>query len=153
MGRLYSSGFYALRDTRTPLRFAVIRVVLTTVLGYLSAIPLPALVGIPARWGVAGLTASAGVAGWIEFFLLRRALNGRIGPTGLDRRLAARLWTAAGIAAAAGGAVAWTLDTPLQRHPILLAIAVLGVYGPVYFSVASGLGVEEASALWRRLRG
>jgi putative peptidoglycan lipid II flippase len=152
MGRLYSSGFYALRDTRTPLRFAVIRVVLTTVLGYLSAIPLPGLIGIPARWGVAGLTASAGVAGWIEFFLLRRALNARIGTTGLDRRLTARLWTAAGVAAAGGGAVAWALDPRLRDHPILLALVVLGVYGPVYFSVASALGVEEAAAFVRRLR-
>ena len=33
MGRLYSSAYYALRDTRTPLRFAVLRVALTTVLG------------------------------------------------------------------------------------------------------------------------
>jgi len=30
MGRLYSSTFYAMRDTKTPLRFAVVRVVLTT---------------------------------------------------------------------------------------------------------------------------
>src|SRR5262245_87160 len=41
LGRLYSSSYYALRDTRTPLRFAVVRVALTTVLGYLFAIPLP----------------------------------------------------------------------------------------------------------------
>src|SRR5207249_11314974 len=40
MGRLYSSTFYALRDTRTPLRFAVIRVILTTVLGYFAALVL-----------------------------------------------------------------------------------------------------------------
>jgi len=152
MGRLYSSGFYALRDTRTPLRFAVIRVVLTTALGYGAAIPLPGLLGVPARWGVAGLTASAGMAGWVEFFLLRRALNARIGATGLDRRVTVRLWSAALVAAALGGAVAWFLDTPLRRHPVLLAVVVLGVYGPVYFSVASALGVEEASALWRRLR-
>jgi putative peptidoglycan lipid II flippase len=33
LGRLYSSSYYALRDTRTPLRFAIVRVVLTTVLG------------------------------------------------------------------------------------------------------------------------
>ena len=33
--RLYSSTYYALRDTRTPLRFALVRVVLTAVLGYL----------------------------------------------------------------------------------------------------------------------
>src|SRR5207344_372084 len=39
LGRLYSSTYYALRDTRTPLNYAVIRVVLTTVLGYLAAIP------------------------------------------------------------------------------------------------------------------
>jgi putative peptidoglycan lipid II flippase len=152
MGRLYSSGFYALRDTRTPLRFAVIRVVLTTALGYLAAIPLPVLLGIPTRWGVAGLTASAGVAGWIEFFLLRRALNARIGTTGLDRALAVRLWSSALLAAALAGAVAWALDMPLRRHPVLYAVIVLGVYGPVYFSVASALGVAEASALWRRLR-
>jgi putative peptidoglycan lipid II flippase len=41
LGRLYSSAYYALRDTRTPLRFALVRVALTTVLGYLFAIPLP----------------------------------------------------------------------------------------------------------------
>src|SRR5207248_10168179 len=40
LGRLYSSAFYALRDTRTPLRFAMLRVTLTGVLGYLFAIPL-----------------------------------------------------------------------------------------------------------------
>ena len=152
MGRLYSSGFYALRDTRTPLRFAVIRVVLTTVLGYAAAIPLPELLGIPSRWGVAGLTASAGMAGWVEFFLLRRALNERIGHTGLDRPLATRLWGAAVVAAGLAGAVAWALDVPLRRHPVLYALAVLGVYGPVYFYVASALGVAEASALRRRFR-
>src|SRR4029079_7873312 len=75
LGRLYSSTYYALRDTRTPLRFALVRVVLTTALGYLCAIPLPRWIGLPAAWGAAGLTASAGVAGWVEMLLLRRALN------------------------------------------------------------------------------
>ena len=60
MGRLYNSAFYALFDTRTPLRFAIIRVVLTLVLGYLCAIPLPPMLGIAQKWGVAGLTVSAG---------------------------------------------------------------------------------------------
>jgi len=70
LGRLYSSTYYALRDTRTPLRFALIRVALTTVLGYLFAIPLPRLLGIPQVWGAAGLTSSAGIAGWVEMLLL-----------------------------------------------------------------------------------
>jgi putative peptidoglycan lipid II flippase len=149
MGRLYASGFYALRDTRTPLRFAVLRVVLTTGLGYLAAIPLPGLLGVPSRWGVAGLTASAGIAGWVEFALLRRGLNRRIGPTGLDPRLAGRLWLAAVAAAVAGGAVALWL--PLAGHPIGLAAVVIAVYGGVYFSVTSALGVEEAAAFRRRI--
>ena len=87
LGRLYSSTYYALRDTRTPLRFALVRVTLTTVLGYLCAILLPRWLGIDARWGMAGLTASAGVAGWVEFALLRRTLNKRIGRTGLTASL------------------------------------------------------------------
>jgi putative peptidoglycan lipid II flippase len=87
LGRLYASTYYALHDTRTPLRYAVIRVILTTGLGYLCAIPLPHLIGIDPKWGAAGLTASAGLAGWIEFALLRRALNQRIGRTGLPDSL------------------------------------------------------------------
>ena len=63
LGRLYASAWYALHDTRTPLRFALIRVGLTLGLGYLAALHLPGWLGIPARWGAAGLTASAGIAG------------------------------------------------------------------------------------------
>jgi putative peptidoglycan lipid II flippase len=40
---------------------------MTTLLGYLFAIPLPHLLNKDPRWGAAGLTASAGIAGWIEF--------------------------------------------------------------------------------------
>ncbi len=45
MGRLYNSAFYALEDTRTPLKFALIRFTLTLVFGYLCAIPLPPAIG------------------------------------------------------------------------------------------------------------
>src|SRR5665213_351982 len=51
-GRLYSSTFYALKDTRTPLRFAMVRIALTAVLGYICARPLPGWLGIDPRWGV-----------------------------------------------------------------------------------------------------
>src|SRR5437870_250305 len=64
LGRLYSSTYYSVRDTRTPLRYAIVRVTLTTVLGYVFAIPLPRWLGISSVWGAAGLTASAGLAGW-----------------------------------------------------------------------------------------
>jgi putative peptidoglycan lipid II flippase len=85
--------------------------------------------------------------------LLRRALNARIGETGLDRGYTARLWAAALLAAASGAAVAYTL--PLQ-HPVVLAIFVVGVFGAVYYGAAALLGVAEArlivDRIWRRAR-
>jgi putative peptidoglycan lipid II flippase len=149
MGRLYASAFYAMQDTRTPLRFAVLRVGLTIGLGYLFALPLPRALGVEARWGAAGLTASAGIAGWIEFLLLRRALNARIGDTGLAVRLIARLWGAGVLAAG----LAWGVRLALPAaHPIPAALAVLTVYGAVYFLVTDRLGIPEARAIMRRLR-
>jgi putative peptidoglycan lipid II flippase len=149
MGRLYASTYYALHDTRTPLRFAVLRVALTIGLGYLFALPLPAALGVAPRWGAAGLTVSAGIAGWIEFVLLRRALNRRIGETGLPLALAARLWGAA----AAGAAAAWAVRAALPVHqPLVSALVLLTVYGAVYFLLTDRLGIPEAGAVMRRLR-
>jgi len=129
MGRLYSSTYYALKDTRTPLRFAVIRVVLTTVLGYLCSLPLPRWLGIDPKLGAAGLTASAGIAGWVEFILLRRRLNERIGSTGLPISLTARLWSGAVIAAAA----AWAVKLAIGAHDArITAVLTLIPYGVVY---------------------
>src|SRR5260370_1083643 len=79
MARLYSSAFYALRDTRTPLLYAVLRVLLTAGLGVFCGLYLPGLLHVDARFGAAGLTASAGAAGWIEVLLLRRGLRRPIG--------------------------------------------------------------------------
>jgi len=150
LSRLYSSTYYALRDTRTPLRFAVVRVVLTTGLGYLCAIPLPPMLGIEARWGVAGLTISAGVASWIEFVLLRRSLNQRIGTTGLAAQHLAKLW----IAAIVAGLLAWAIKHFGGHHaPVLVAVIVLGPYGLIYFGVAHALRVDEAGALFARALG
>jgi len=148
LGRLYSSTYYALHDTRTPLRFAIVRVILTTVLGYLCALPLPRLLGIDAKWGVAGLTASAGIAGWIEFALLRHKLNLRIGRTGLTAFYVIRLWIAALISAEIG----WVLKLLLgQLHPIPLAAVVLGGYGVSYFGLTYFLDIPEALGVIGRI--
>ncbi len=146
LGRLYSSTYYALRDTRTPLRFAIIRVILTTVLGILCAFPLPHLLGIEARWGAAGLTISAGISSWVEFALLRRALNRRIGPTGLPFEYLAKLWGAALAAGSAGYAVKYFFG---HHSPILVAVAVLAPYGIIYFAAILMLGLDEAREFLR----
>jgi putative peptidoglycan lipid II flippase len=149
LGRLYSSTYYALRDTRTPLRYALIRVALTTVLGYLCAIVLPPMLGVTPLWGTAGLTASAGVSGWVEFLLLRRTLNTRIGHTGLPASLTARLWTSALAAAAVAWAIKLVLPIP---QPIIVALAVLVPYGVVFLGMTTALNVPEARRALARLR-
>jgi putative peptidoglycan lipid II flippase len=148
LGRLYSSTYYALRDTRTPLRYALVRVVLTIALGYRFAIPLPRWLGVSPAWGAAGLTASAGLAGWLEMLLLRATLNARIGQTGLPAAYVARLWGAAAIAAAA----AWSVKLAVPPlHPIVTGILVLGPYGAVFVAMTLALRVPEASSALKRL--
>ena len=149
LGRLYSSAYYSLLDTRTPLYYALARVALTAALGYFCAIPLPRLIGIEQRWGAAGLTVSAGIAGWVEFTLLRRTLNRRIGRTGLRPAFLAKLWIASALAAAAAWAVKLALG-PL--HPALAAAAILTPYGAAYFGLAALFQVEEIQDVMRRLR-
>jgi putative peptidoglycan lipid II flippase len=144
LGRLYSSTYYALQDTRTPLLYAIVRVALTTALGYLLSIPVPRWLGIDPKLGAAGLTISAGLAGWVEFVLLRRSLNQRIGKTGLSFSYTAKLWTGAIL----GAAVGWALKLlVIKWHPIPLALVVLGGYGITYFAIGYLFGLAQARAI------
>jgi len=167
LGRLYSSAFYALRDTKTPLYFASGRVALTALLGYLFAlplrpllidaleffhVPLPLLGGSSVPLGAIALTATAGFAGWFEYLLLRRSLGRRIGTVRLDPGYLARLWAAA-ISAGLAGAAFFVFAVPrigpyLPRifPRIRDGILVCGVFGIIYFGVAMLLGVPEARA-------
>jgi len=150
LGRLYASAYYALRDTRTPLRFALLRVLLTALLGYIAALHLPRLLGLDPRWGVVGLTASAGLAGWLELALLRNALKARVGRTGFSASFMARLWIAAAIAASAG----WGPKLMMSwRHPITRAAACLALYGLVYFAMTALLRVPEMEGLIKKVTG
>jgi len=153
VARLYSSAYYALRDTRTPLHYAIFRVTLTTVLGCACALPaghplVPGLLGIEPRWGAAGLTASYGIAAWLEFLLLRRGMRRKIGNIDSPVAYIGRLWTAALVAAA----MAWGIKLLLPpQHPLLAAVEILLPYGLVYLLLTIALGIDEARTLQRRL--
>ena len=170
LGRLYANAFYALRDTRTPLRFAMIRVVLTGALGWIFAIPLrpmliqlmqaahiplPVVGGSLMSLGAIALTATAGIAGWIEFTLLRRALQRRIGTLVFPASFQLRLWIAAiaaGIVAVAAETIVRGFAARLPFPHIAAAAIVCGVFGVFYFFVTFALGVPEATATLKRLR-
>lgn len=148
-GRLYSSAFYALRNTRTPLNFALIRVGLTLALGYLFSLPLPRLLGIDSRWGVAGLTLSAGLAAWLEYSMLRRAMHERIGVVHYPSSRVIRLWLAALLAAAP--CFLGRRHLPIHNS-VLIAIAVLVPYLALYVGLTVLMKVPIPGGLLRRFK-
>ncbi len=147
LGRLYSSTFYALLDTKTPLRFAVIRVSLTSVLGLIFALAVPKFFGIDHKWGVAGLTASAGIAGWVEFALLRRGLTARIGNVSLDIWFTLKLWGVAFASSVLPFVVKLMVGS---LHPYVVAFLALPAYGLSYFAGCILLRIGEAETMLRR---
>jgi putative peptidoglycan lipid II flippase len=146
LARLLGSAFYALGDTRTPFRFAVLRLLQGAAAGLVLALWGPEWVGVDSRWGVVGLTVASALAGWGEFLLLRRALVARLGAFGLPQGRLVRLWGAAGIAIAAGWGVALAADpwsAPLRAGLVIVA------FGVVYLSLVARFGVPQAGELIR----
>jgi putative peptidoglycan lipid II flippase len=148
-GRLYASAFYALQNTRTPLKFAFVRVILTGALGWAFAFPLVKALGIAEVWGTAGLTLAAGLAGYVEYRLLRRGLRAQLGDLGLQPLFIFKTWGASLIA----GAFAWgaRLLLPFQ-NPIPVAVCVFAVFGVVYLALTTLARLPEAEEITRRFR-
>jgi putative peptidoglycan lipid II flippase len=150
-GRLLGSAFYALGDPKRPLHAALVRVAFTAVLGWAFALPVRDALGYSATWGAFGLTASAGIAAWIEFSLLRRWLARRIGEVPIPVRLGLGALGAAIVAGGLGFA-AERFATSAGAGVWLSAPAAIGAFGVAYLGIMIGAKVPEASALTRRLR-
>jgi putative peptidoglycan lipid II flippase len=158
--RLYSSAFFALQDTRTPAKLAVVRVVTSALLGGTLMVLLEpvqirgftiglgsaiTVMGNPI--GTAGLAAGTGLAAWLEWTLLRRALKRRVGDASAGAVLL-RLLLAALVAAALARGLLFVLP-PLPR--LVALVVALAPFGLVYFGLASLLGVEEVSSAVARI--
>lgn len=141
MGRLYASASYALGDATTPVRLAIARVALGAVLGGAGALWGPGLVGLDARYGIGALTAGSGLAAWVEFQLLRRAIARRIGATGVPATRIAVLWSCALVAGALGAGAAWGLR---GRPALVVAAAAIPLFGAAYLGLARLLKVDDA---------
>jgi putative peptidoglycan lipid II flippase len=88
------------------------------------------------------------VAGWLEFLLLKRSLDRRIGRVPVGGGAAARAWLAA--LAAAAAAFALHHYAPI-RQPVVSGVVVLGVYGALYLGLARALGLPEARQIVARM--
>lgn len=178
-GRLFSSTLYALKDTQTPLRLAVIRVSLGVSLGFVSVRFGTQALGLPDDVGVVFLTLVTSLTAWVEMILLRRAVSRAIdGVPSITGRLL-RLWAAAFLAGGAavgvkallthtygarptaleewGGAVLPFPNMPalvlwrFDMSTVLTCLVLVGVYGVAYFAVTAVMGVPQAGAVLRRV--
>lgn len=151
-GRLLASAFYALGDPKPPLHAALVRVAITGVAGWAFALPLRAMLGYSVQWGAFGLTASAGVAAWIEFLLLRRWLAVRIGRVAMPTRLALVALAAAGLAGGGGYLISHLLRD-VTAHTWLWSIPSIGAFAAIYVGVTAAARVPESIALIRSVFG
>jgi len=108
------------------------------------------LLGIDAKWGAAGITASAGLAGWVEFLMLRRGLCRRLGRFDLPTSELLKLWSAAIIAGAVSASI--QLVSPATTRPIPLLLATVPLNMAVYLGLTMWWNVPEAAVLTTRIR-
>ena len=139
LSRLFSSAFYAARDTRTPARIAYVRVALSLGAGLALMLPLDRLAVGELRLGAAGLALGASLAAWVEFILLRRSLTRTMGSFGIGAGRLLRMGTAAVVASATG---LFLLGRLPPGAPWLQALGTLVPFAGVYLILTALLGVR-----------
>jgi putative peptidoglycan lipid II flippase len=136
-GKLFASGFYALRDTRTPVRLAVISLAVSSLLAW----------GFMGWLGPAGIALGSSLGATLNLMLQLRLLDRRIGAV-----LARPDWRAvaitvlAGLLATAAGAGVANLTGAMGT--VLRALVALGIFGVTYLLLTRMLGHPDAIRLW-----
>lgn len=143
-GRVLATTSYALGDTRTPVRYALYRVIVSTLVALALMKPL----------GVLGVVIGAVTAGWVEAIALALRIRKNIGSLGLHHVHLARAFAAGALAAAAAALVRWALPAPVQTFTLatlpLAPALVLATFGAVFLVAAPTLGVVNLRSLLRR---
>ena len=140
--KLFASGFYALRDTRTPVIIAASSLIVSAILSWL----------LMRRLGPAGIALGSSIGGTLNTVLHLRDLDRRIG-TVLQRPdwralgfVVAAALLAAGLAVAADHALG-------DWRPIPKGIAVLGIFGVAYGTLTLAFRHPDATRAWQSLTG
>jgi putative peptidoglycan lipid II flippase len=140
--KLFASGFYALRDTRTPVRIAIASLVVSGVSSWLFM----------RSFGPAGIALGSSIGGTLSTVLHLRDLDLRIG-TILQRGD----WRILGLVAAAAlvaAAVAFGVDHLVALwRPIPRGIVVLGIFGVAYGALTLAFRHPDAIRAWQSLTG
>ncbi len=138
--KLFASGFYAMRDTRTPVKIAALSLVVSTGLAWVLM-----------RWlGAPGIALGSSIGAFLNTTLHLRDLSRRIGGVlrGPDWR-AFGVTLGAGVAAGAAAVGAAHLTTGLG--PVPRGLLVLAIFGVVYAALTLLLKHPDAIRTWESL--
>lgn len=143
MSRLLQNAFYALNNTKTPAKIAVLRVAISAVVAVplmfvLDQLSVEAVAGSADDDGTlflgsVGLAIGATIGAWIELWRLKRSLTSLV-PVFYLPWARVRRMTATAIFAAVPAAVVWLLLPPW--HVSVQAVFVLAVYVFVYLGAS-----------------
>jgi len=155
VSRLLQNSFYALNDTKTPAKIAVLRVTVSGVIGaglmfWLDGFSLVETLGLPhvARpltLAAVGLALGASCGAWVELAALRVALRRSVDGFRLPARRVLQMVGLAVLAVIPAFGLRWVLmggSLPVFVQTIL----VLGVYGGGYLALGHFLRFEEGAA-------
>jgi len=140
--KLFASGFYAMRDTRTPVRIAILSLVVSGLLSWYFM----------RRFGPAGIALGSSIGGTLSTVLHLYDLDKRIGTIlqRTDWRIVGLVVVAALIAVVLGmGASRLVADW----RPIPRGIAVLGIFGVAYGALTVAFRHPDAIRAWQSLTG
>jgi len=139
--KLFASGFYAMGDTRTPVKIAAVAVTLSA---GLAAAAMQLL-------GPAGIALGAAVAAYVNVGMLVHALRRRTGSLAAPeagRTLGAVLGGVLAACAAGYAVEVWTGGLPR----LVTGLATLGAFGVAYLGVTLALHHPDAGRLVARTR-
>lgn len=139
--RLFATTCYALGDTKRPARYAVYRVVISTVVALLLMGPL----------GVAGVVLGATTAAWVEAIVLGWHLHRAIGGLGLGQLRFGRLAVLALVCSAVPLGARAVLPAPLRDGPLGAAL-ILTALAAAFVPTAKWLSLFDLRD-WFRRRG
>ena len=138
--KLFASGFYAMRDTRTPVKIAAFSLLVSTGLAWLFM-----------RWlGAPGIALGSSIGAFVNTALHLRDLSGRLGSVlrGADWRAFGITLVAGVLASAAAVGVARLTGSVA---PVPRGVAVLGIFGIVYAALTLALKHPDAARTWQSL--
>lgn len=142
-GRVLTTTCYALGDTRSPARFALYRVVVSTAVS---------LALMQAGLAVVGVVLGAVVAAWLETALLVVAIRRAVGGVGLAHIPWGRTGLVAALATGLGLAARWAIAR-VALGPIASGAAVLTLFGIAYLGLGAAVGILRPRDVLGRRRG